>query len=108
MCPPPCGPRRSYRASTRVSLPPIKTRISKKAVEEVISSGDYDCQYRLAGSKQMQPYDGCTNNLYMILRDGETKVKVAGRRSPDYKEGFRTIIMDAPGFATLILRTEEE
>lgn len=103
MCPPPCGPRRSYRCSSRTSLPAIKTRISKKAVEETIYSGDYECLFRMYSDKSNQPYEGCTNNLLMILHDGETKVKVAGRRSPDYKEGYKTIIMDAPCFPAIIL-----
>lgn len=108
MCPPPCGPRRSYRSSSRSSKPAIKTRISKSAVQEIIYSGDYECLYRMGSSSTNEPYEGCTNNLLLILHDGETKVKVAGRRSKDFKEGYRTIIMDAPCFpAILLLRTEE-
>ena len=107
MCPPPCGPRRSYRSSCKSSKPAIKTKISKSAVEDVIVSGNYECFYRMGSSTENQPYEGCINNLCLILHDGETKVKVAGRRSKDFIEGYRTIIMDAPCFpAVVILRTE--
>ena len=108
MCPPPCRPRRSYRRASKSSLPAIKTKISKSAVREVIASGDYECSYKMGKTLVFEPYEGCTNNLFLILNDGETKVKVAGRRSVYYKEGYRTIIMDAPCFpAILLFRTKE-
>lgn len=107
MCPPPCGPRR--RCSSRSSKPAIKTRISKAEVEEIIASGDYECTYKMSYSSGFNPYEGCTNNLMMILHDGETTVKVAGRRNALYLEGYRTVIMDAPCFpATILFRSEIE
>lgn len=99
----PCGPRRSYYYAAKSSYSTNKTRISKREVEKLIYSGDYECFYRMASDSSNQPYDGCTNNLVMILHDGETKVKVAGKRSPDYIEGYMTIIMNAKCFPAVIL-----
>ena len=107
MCPPPCGPRRNRKCSSNSSEPAIKTKITKSEVEEVIYSGGFECLFKMSYDHDFQPYEGCTNNLVMILHDGETKVKVAGRRSPYFKDGFRTIVMDAPCFpAFILMRTE--
>lgn len=106
MCPPPCGPRRAWR-SPREKRPTIKTRISKSEVREIVSSGNYECLYRDDLTKVNATYDGCTDNLLMILHDGATKVKVAGYRSGDYKENYRTVILDAPCLhAVILLRTK--
>lgn len=106
MCPPPCGHRRSSRTSSRIELPKIETRITKKEVESIIYSGEYDCDFKMENSKVFEPYEGCTNNLMRILHDGSTRVKVAGRKSPYFMEGKRTVIMNAPEFAVLLLHTD--
>ena len=101
MCPPPCGPRRSYLGSYVPS-----EKISKDEVESLILSGDFICSCRFGGSDENQEYEGCLHNLQMILRDGKTRVRVVGSRSKDYLPGFRTVVMTAPCFpATFILRT---
>ena len=85
MCPPPCGSRRAWRAP-REKRPAIKTRISKTEVREIIGSGNYECLYRANRMMVKTAYDGCADDLLMILRDSTTKVKVAGYRSIDYQE----------------------
>ncbi len=103
MCSPPCGPRRSYRRK-----PATKTIISKREVEEVILSGEYECVFKMGKSEEYEPYEGCIPNLLKILYDEETQVKVADRRYKIFIEGTRTIIMDAPCFpAVFLLRTEK-
>jgi hypothetical protein len=103
MCPPPCGPRR------RSTVDHVKSeRITKSEVEEIITSGDFVCFYRMGDEIENQEYEGCLHNLLMILHDRETRVRVVGSRSKDYAAGRRTVVMTAPCFpATFILRIED-
>ena len=100
MCPPPCGPRR------RSTVDHVKSeKISKSEVEAILTSGDFVCLYRMGNETTNHDYEGCLHNLFLILHDGETRVRVAGSRSKDYQAGCRTIVMVAPCFpATFIIR----
>ena len=103
MCAPPCGPRRHYRSS----YTPVE-KVTKRDVEEIITSSDYKCLYRMGNSTENQEYEGCMENLIMILHDAQTRVRIAGPRSKDYLAGFRTVVMTAPCFpATLLLRLKK-
>ena len=97
----PCGPRKGCSGRTGNS-------ISKQSVEQILLEGDFECLYKEESDAEWQPYEGCFHNLLQILHDGDTKVKLAGIRNSHYKEGYRTIIMEAPIFpATLLFRTTE-
>ena len=101
----PLGPRRAPRRSKKKSE--TKTKITKEKVEDILYMGWFSCEYKTDDEEDFHPYDGCTSNLYMVVEDDTTTVEVAGRKSPLYKEGYQTIIMDAPFFpATFLLRTE--
>lgn len=103
MCAPPCGPRRHYRSS----YTPVET-VTKSDVEEIIASGEFKCLYRMGNSTENQEYEGCMHNLFMILHDGQTRVRIAGPRSKDFLAGHRTVVMTAPCFpATFLLRVEK-
>lgn len=92
----PLGHRRTSRSSR-------KEAITKSQVEEIINFGDFECVYRRLSESEFSPYEGCRNNLILILYDEETTVKEADQRFKVYKEGFRTIIIDAPCFPAVIL-----
>lgn len=82
--------------------------LTKEEVHEILYEGAYDCYYRLGGSDQLEPYEGCGSNLFMILEDEETTVAEATPGNTDYQAGCRTILMDAPCFpAVILLRIEE-
>lgn len=78
-------------------------RITKRAVDEILASGKYMCRYRLDGNDEFKDYEGCYNNLMMILHDGQTKVKIAGSRTPGYNSKYKTVVMTAPCVEATIL-----
>ena len=102
----PLGPRRRSRSAWGSSSNYVCVeKITKAEVEEIIYGGNYECLYRKDGSDSFVDYEGCSHNLEMILHDGKTRVKVAGSKTPGYKEGWRTVVMSAPCVhATILLR----
>lgn len=100
MCPPPCGPRR--RSNNNY----VKSEtITKSEVDDIIASGNFVCLYRMGDETENHDYEGCLHNLLLILHDVETRVRVVGSRSKDYRTGYHTIVMTAPCFpATFIIR----
>lgn len=97
-----------YRGARPVDWFVPVERIRKSEVDEIIFSGNFECFYKKEGDDDYKEYDGCLNNLSMILHDGKTKVKVAGSRTPGYRDGYRTVVMTAPCMkATILLRTEK-
>lgn len=105
MCCVPCRPRR--RSSSRESIIPVE-RIKKADVENIICGYDYECLFKRVVDAEYRQYEGCSANLIAILHQGNTKVKVAGSRTPGYKPGNRTIVMDAPCVnATLLFRLKQ-
>ena len=103
MCPPPCGPRRSSRAYYHIP----SEKITKSEVDEILDYEKYSCDFCTPTEPTEQEYEGCLNNLHLILHDGKTRVRVVGSRSQYYRTGFRTIVMTAPCFpATFIIRIE--
>ena len=103
----PLGGRRKARMSWGESSNHVCVeKITKAEVDQIIYGESYDCLYQKDGSSTFKEYDGCTNNLGQILHDSKTRVKVAGSKTPGYKEGYRTIVMKAPCVnATILLRT---
>ena len=98
----PLGHRNHY--DRKDPIIPVE-RITKAAVEDIICSGDYECKYKREIDAEFKQYEGCIDNLVMILHDGKTKVKVAGSRTPGYEDGYRTIVMEAPTLkATILLK----
>ena len=103
MCPPPCGPKKRSLVEHINSQ-----KIAKREVDEILVGGDFFCLYRMGNESCNHDYDGCIQNLFLILHDKEPRVWVAGSRSKDYLAGFSTIIMKAPCFpATFLLRIKE-
>lgn len=90
----PLGPRRSSRDSSREHVS-VQT-ISKSEVDRILFHEKHECQVKLDSDNQVIQYSGCLNNLYMILHNGTTRVKVAGSRTPGYRDGYKTVVMKAP------------
>lgn len=93
----PLGHRNGSRRSSG------RKAITKKQVEEIILTGDYLCEYRRLNESEFSLYEGCKENLMMILHEESTTVKVADMRFNVYKEGVKTIIVDAPCMSAIIL-----
>ena len=72
-------------------------------MEEIIFYRDFKCYYKKDGDADFTLYDGCTMNLYMILHEGDTKVKLANPSSPYYSEEYQTVVMDAPCLSAIAL-----
>lgn len=105
MCPPPCGPRKSFYSRTRIIA---SQRITKAEVDRILDKETIDCTVMYEQEQTSQAYEGCRQNLHKVLHDGKTKVKVVGSRSEYYVRGKRTIEMTAPCFpATIIIRTDK-
>ena len=68
----PLGHRNHY--DRKDPIIPVE-RITKAAVEDIICSGDYECKYKREIDAEFKQYEGCIDNLVMILHDGKTKVK---------------------------------
>lgn len=101
MCPPPCGPKRLSNSSL---VEHVKSkRISKNEVDDIISEGDFVCSYRMGEEVVNHEYEGCRQNLHMILHDAKTRVRVVGSRSRDYLAGYSTVVMNAACFPTPIV-----
>lgn len=95
-----------YRVSTKQDIIPVQ-RITKRAVDKILASGKFECLYKLDGSDEFKDYEGCLTNLTRILHDGQTKVKIAGSRTPGYSSKHQTVVMTAPCVeATILLRTK--
>ena len=103
MYPPPCRPKR------RSSVEHVNSeRITKSEVKDILAERSFVCSYRMGDEVENQEYEGCLDNLFRILHDPGTRVRVVGSRSKDYESGYRTVVMTAPCFpATFILRVEE-
>ena len=80
-----------------------KSVLTKTAVKFLIKHKNWNAEYRYKGDDKIHAYEGCVNNLLMILDDCETSVQEAEPSNPDYKNGFRTIIMDVPYFSATVL-----
>lgn len=101
----PLGPRRSWGSRWEGHTP--VERITKAEVDQIIDSGEFECFCKRGVDVDFQEYDGCMNNLKMILHNGKTRVKVAGAVTLGYLSGYRTVVMIAPCMdATILLRTE--
>lgn len=96
-----------YRVSSGSDIIPVE-RITKTEVDGILAHDDFECFCCKDRDKAFQKYEGCINNLYSILHQGTTKVKVAGSRTPGYRDGYRTVVMTAPCVAaTFLIRTSD-
>ena len=69
----------------------------KTELSEYIATGyDFDAMMDLGNG--WEPYEGCTNNLMMILEDPDTKVEVISGDSDLYKEGIRRYYITLPSW----------
>lgn len=85
----------------------ISKKITRHKVAEILGSGVFNCEMKVMGSEQIEPYDGCMQNLYRILDDGETTLSIADESHEAYHEGKRTIIMHSPYVGTVYIICEE-
>ncbi len=100
------GPRRSSGSRWDNHTPVEK--ITKAEVDRIIDSGEFECYYRQGNDTDFQEYDGCRDNLRLILHHGKTRVKVAGTLTPGFLQGYKTVVMKAPCMeATILLRTQK-
>lgn len=102
----PLGPRRSYWGASSDHV--CVERITKAEVDRIIDSGEFECYYRQGNDTDFQEYDGCKDNLRLILHDGKTGAKVAGTLTPGFLQGYKTVVMIAPCMeATILLRIQK-
>ncbi len=71
-------------------------KITKTEVDGIIYGESFECLYQKDGTSTFKEYEGCLSNLSQILHDGKTRVKVAGSKTPGFKEGHKTVVMNAP------------
>ena len=82
--------------------------ITKTEVDGILRNNAFRCYYRMGSQNENLVYEGCLNNLHLILHDAKTTVRVVGSRCKDFVRGFRTVVMTAPCFpATFIIRVKE-
>ena len=92
----PLGHRKPHSSHRREPL-------SKSQVENIIRTRDYECEYRRMNEREFTPYEGCDDNLIMILNQEDTTVRLADLRFKAYKSGYNTYVIDAPCFPATIL-----
>ena len=69
----------------------------KRELSEYIATGyDFDAMMDLGNG--WEPYEGCTNNLMMILEDPDTEVEMISGDSDLYKEGIRRYHITLPSW----------
>ena len=69
----------------------------KTELSEYIATGyDFDAMMDLGNG--WEPYEGCTNNLMMILEDPDTTVEIISGDSDLYKEGIRRYHITLPSW----------
>ena len=69
----------------------------KRELSEYIATGyDFDAMMDLGNG--WEPYEGCTNNLMMILEDPDTEVEMISGDSDLYKEGIRRYRVTLPSW----------
>ncbi len=102
----PLGPRRRSRMSWGANSNHVCVeKITKTEVDGIIYGESFECLYQKDGTSTFKQYEGCLSNLSQILHDGKTRVKVAGSKTPGFKEGHKTVVMKAPCVgATILLR----
>ena len=101
----PLGPRRKAwgNSSDHVCV----EKITKSKVDEILIDGDFECFVKGDEDTKFQRYAGCMQNLFQVLHDGKTRVKIAGSKTPGYHKKYRTVVMVVPKLsATFLLRTE--
>lgn len=64
---------------------------------ELISVG-YEYEAKMNIGNGWEPYEGCTNNLMMILEDPDTEVDMISGDSDLYKEGIRRYHITLPSW----------
>ena len=69
----------------------------KAELEDYIATG-YDFEAMMDLGNGWEPYEGCTNNLMMILEDPDTVVEVIFGDSDLYKEGIRRYHITLPSW----------
>jgi aryl carrier-like protein len=67
----------------------------KAELEELIATG-YDFEAMMDIGNGWEPYEGCTQNLLMILEDPDTKVQIISDDSDLYQEGVRRYHVTLP------------
>ena len=69
----------------------------KRELSEYIATG-YDFEAMMDLGNGWEPYEGCTNNLMMILEDPDTEVDMISGDSDLYKEGIRRYHITLPAW----------
>ena len=78
----------------------------KKEALELVYSGDYNIVQQVNGGPEA-PYEGCEHNLYMILEDSETRVRLLKETDPQAREGCKTYKIDFATFTLIIWENNE-
>lgn len=78
----------------------------KKEALELVCSGEYNIVQQVKGGPET-PYEGCEHNLYMILEDSETKVKLLNESDSQAREGCKTYKVDFATFTLIIWENNE-
>ena len=67
----------------------------KSELEELIATG-YDFEAIMGIGNGWEPYEGCTQNLLMILEDPDTTIQIVGEDSDYYKAVVRRYHITLP------------
>ena len=67
----------------------------RSELEEYIATG-YDFEALMDLGNGWEPYEGCNQNLLMILEDPDTKVQIISDNSDLYQEGVRRYHVTLP------------
>lgn len=73
----------------------------KREALELVYSGDYNIVQQVNGGPEA-PYEGCEYNLYMILEDSETRVRLLKETDPQARKGCRTYKITFAHFSLII------
>ena len=69
----------------------------KSELEEFIATG-YDFEAITDIGNGWEPYEGCTQNLLMILEDPDTGIEIISEESDLYQEGVRKYHVTLPSW----------
>ena len=69
----------------------------KKEVLELVQSGCYDIVQQINDGPE-EPYEGCEHNLFMILNDNMSTVKLLDSSNPQARKDYKTYKVEFDSF----------
>lgn len=66
-------------------------------VLDLVESGYYNVEQQINGG-EIEEYEGCRNNIFMVLLSGEAKVSLLDASDPRAKNDFKTYCVEYSTF----------